>query len=120
MSAIENEVGVGQCPERPDGFGHIWAGTKPENGGNSFNPCRFCDYSGRRFFREAITERMERHGRLAVPMQSGTGSVSVAWPKGQPEAMAAKAAEIVADKKERDRIARESGVGRPGQLRGSK
>jgi hypothetical protein len=67
MSAIESQRGVGQCPERPRGLGHVWAGTKAENGGDESNPCRFCRYSGRRFFREATLDRYELHARLLHP-----------------------------------------------------
>jgi hypothetical protein len=77
--------------------------------------------SGRRFFQAACAERMDGFvGVRLMAMESGSGNPAKAWPqpKGQPVEMAARAAAIVAEKKERDRVARESGVGRPGQLRG--
>jgi hypothetical protein len=114
--ATARNVGVGACPKRLPGLGHIWAGVKAS--GDESNPCVFCGASGREFFARALDERSELFARLAAPMQSGTGDPGKAYPKGMPSAAAAKAAEIVADKKGRDRVARETGVGRPGQLRG--
>jgi hypothetical protein len=48
-------------------------------------------------------ERAEFFSRLRVPMQSGTGDPKKAWPGGMPPEMAARAAEIVEDKRRRDR-----------------
>lgn len=71
MSAIDREVGVGQCPERSQGLGHVWAGALAS--GDRNNPCRFCGFAGRQFFAEATAARAERFSRLKAPMQSGTG-----------------------------------------------
>jgi hypothetical protein len=104
MSAIEREVGVGQCPDRPQGLGHVWAGAVAS--GNARNPCRFCGYPGRGdarkgehgFFQEATSGRLARFAGLKAPMESGTGSAAKAWPRAVPEhrARVAKVLEDVA------------------------
>jgi hypothetical protein len=97
MSAIEVERGVGQCPERPRGLGHVWAGALAS--GDRNNPCRFCGYAGRQFFAEATGARLAAFSAIKMPMQSGTGDASKAWPKEMPEQRARVA-------KVRDDIAR--------------
>lgn len=104
MSAIETEVGVGQCPERPEGFGHVWAGALAS--GDESNPCRFCGTSGRAFFKAWCAGRMAGFEGVRLPGQSGTGDPHKAWPKGQPPEMAARAAAIREDKTRRDREAK--------------
>jgi hypothetical protein len=104
MSAIEREVGVGQCPDRPQGLGHVWAGAVAS--GNARNPCRFCGYPGRGdarkgehgFFQEATSARLGAFAGLKAPMESGTGSAAKAWPKEMPEqrARVAKVREDIA------------------------
>jgi hypothetical protein len=71
MSAVEQEVGVGQCPERPKGLGHVWAGANAS--GDASNPCRFCGTSGREFFQRACAARMNGFVGVVLPMESGTG-----------------------------------------------
>jgi hypothetical protein len=97
-------------------------------------PCKFCGLAGRQsrpasdvrvektenHLSTATAERSEIFSRLAAPMQSGTGDPAKAWPKGLTPEQQARADAVVADKKRRDAVARESGVGRPGQLRGKK
>jgi hypothetical protein len=121
MSAIETERGVGDCPKRPEGFGHIWAGVKAS--GDSRNPCRFCGYPGRGdarkgepgFFQEATAARHTMFAMVKAPMVSGTGKVR----EDLTPAQLAKAAEIVADKKRRDAEAVANGTARPGQIAGA-
>lgn len=119
MSAIETEVGVGQCPDRPAGMGHVWAGTKPENGGDGTNPCVFCGTSGRVFFKKWCRARAASFDGVRVPMESGTGNPAKAWPKGMPPEMAERVAAIVEDKKRRDAEAVANGTARPGQMAGA-
>jgi hypothetical protein len=80
MSAIENEneLGVGDCPERPEGFGHIWKSWMDD----PRKSCRFCGRPGRDnkelnesggYFAEATAARGERFSGLKAPMQNGTG-----------------------------------------------
>jgi hypothetical protein len=69
------ERGVGDCPERGDGLGHVWAGVKPENGGGPENPCRFCGTSGRAFFRAATQDRVELFSHLRAPASVRGGKV---------------------------------------------
>lgn len=122
MSAIETQIGVGDCPERPEGFGHVWAGAIAS--GDARNPCRFCGYPGRGdtrkgesgFFQEATSARTLT---VATPSQSGTGDPLKAYPKGMTPEMAERAAAIVADKKRRDAEAVADGSARPGQLAGA-
>jgi hypothetical protein len=122
MSAIENDRGVGQCPERPEGFGHLWAGVLAS--GDARNPCRFCGRPGRDnvlegesggYFGEATAARSAMLVGVRLPMQSGTGKVR----EDLTPAQLAKAAEIVADKKRRDAEAVASGTARPGQIAGA-
>jgi hypothetical protein len=114
--------GVGNCPERPGELGHIW--TSPRE--NPERPCVHCGLLGRQsrpvgemvvakpnYLDMATGERHRVFSGVAASMQSGTGKA-----RELTDAQQAKAAEIVEDKKRRDAIARESGVGRPGQLRG--
>lgn len=70
------EIGVGQCPKRGEGLGHVWAGTNPANGGGPRNPCRFCGRPGRDnvfagesggFFAEATAARSELFSGLRSP-----------------------------------------------------
>lgn len=70
------EVGVGDCPDRAEGLGHVWAGTDPAKGGDSRNSCRFCKRPGRDnffegetggFFAEATAARAELFSRLGQP-----------------------------------------------------
>jgi hypothetical protein len=110
MSAIEAERGVGDCPERPEGFGHVWAGVKAS--GDERNPCRFCGYPGRGsalkgehgFFQEATARVGNRLVEYVMPDEA---------------TREARAAVIVADKKRRDAEAVASGTARPGQVAGA-
>lgn len=102
MSAIETERGVGQCPDRPEGLGHVWAGANAS--GDAQNPCRFCGTSGRAFFAVA------------------TAAVSAPWlgyEKPDEATRKARAATVVEDKKRRDAEAVASGTARPGQVVGA-
>jgi Arc/MetJ-type ribon-helix-helix transcriptional regulator len=73
-----DDRGVGDCPKRAEGLGHVWAGVKAS--GDSRNPCRFCGTPGRQardaqgrpvgepgFFERATRERMEVLGGLRTP-----------------------------------------------------
>jgi hypothetical protein len=115
---MTEDRGVGQCPDRAEGFGHIWKSWKID----PRRSCEFCGHPGRDnidlgetggYFAKATAARHEIFAGLKAPMDAGSGKV-----RDLSDAQKAKAAEIVEDKKRRDALARESGVGRPGQLRG--
>lgn len=74
----ELEPGVGVCPKRAPGLGHVWAGVHAS--GDSRNPCRFCGTPGRQardaqgrpvgepgFFERATMERLDVIGGLRTP-----------------------------------------------------
>jgi predicted transcriptional regulator len=75
QSSVEDDRGVGDCPERPDGFGHVWSSAKVD----SSRPCRFCGALGRGrrnergevvepgFFEGATSERALLYARLRAP-----------------------------------------------------
>jgi hypothetical protein len=120
---VNAEIGVGDCPERPEGFGHIWKSWRDD----SRKSCRFCGRPGRDnspidgpketggYFAMATAGRTEIFSGLKAPMSSGDGKV-----KDLSEAQQAKVAEIVADKKRRDAEAVANGTARPGQIAGAK
>jgi predicted transcriptional regulator len=117
QSSVRDQVlealqGVGDCPERPGELGHIWESPRV----NPERPCKFCGLRGRlsrplgqaveekpNYLDEATAERAELFSRLKAPMQNGTGDPKKAWSGGMPPEMAARAAEIVEDKRRRDR-----------------
>jgi hypothetical protein len=72
-SAAQAQVrGVGDCPKRPEGFGHVW-------GEGDERPCRFCRAPGRQkrvegtpvgepgHFERATASRAELFHRLRTP-----------------------------------------------------
>lgn len=59
------EQGVGVCPKRLPGLGHVWAGVKAS--GDSQNPCKHCGTSGRAFFKAATSERAALFSSLRQP-----------------------------------------------------
>jgi hypothetical protein len=74
----ELEQGVGVCPERAPGLGHVWAGVHAS--GDDRNPCRFCGTPGRQardaqgrpvgepgFFERATQGRVDVIGGLRTP-----------------------------------------------------
>jgi hypothetical protein len=74
----ELEQGVGVCPKRAPGLGHVWAGVKAS--GDGTNPCKFCGMPGRQardangqpvgpegYFERATRERVELFSRLRAP-----------------------------------------------------
>jgi hypothetical protein len=75
QSSVADDRGVGDCPERPDGFGHVWSSAKVD----STRPCRFCGALGRGrrnergevvepgFFEGATSERALLYARLRAP-----------------------------------------------------
>jgi hypothetical protein len=63
--------GVGVCPGRAPGLGHVWAGAMAS--GDRSNPCRYCGTSGRAFFAEATGGRAASFQRVKPTMESGTG-----------------------------------------------
>jgi predicted transcriptional regulator len=101
------EQGVGDCPKREGELGHIWANPRVD----PRRRCVHCGTPGRGddqkneggHLKDATLSRTEFFSTLKVPMQSGTGDPKKAWPEGMPPAMAARAAEIRADKSRRDR-----------------
>ena len=56
------EQGVGQCPDRATGLGHVWAMDAER-----VNRCRFCGMEGRTFLESATAERAELFSRLRTP-----------------------------------------------------
>lgn len=72
---VSVEAGVGQCPKRDEGLGHVWAGVAKS--GDERNPCKFgCGTSGREYFKAATRARAALFSGLKAPMQSGTGKVA--------------------------------------------
>jgi predicted transcriptional regulator len=76
--AAELEQGVGVCPKRAPGLGHVWAGVHAS--GDSRNPCRFCGTPGRQardaqgrpvgepgFFEKATDGRSDVFRQLRAP-----------------------------------------------------
>jgi predicted transcriptional regulator len=72
------EQGVGVCPKRLPGLGHVWSGVKAS--GDGTNPCLFCGAPGRQArdkegrpvgpegsFERATRERGEMFAMLAQP-----------------------------------------------------
>lgn len=121
---MSDEQGVGRCPKRAEGFGHVWVSWRVD----PRRSCEFCGAPGRDnrtlgetggFFGRATMARYDMSGPLAAPMQNGLGKPEIAYPKGVPPAVAAKVAEIIADKKRRDAEAVASGTARPGQIAGA-
>lgn len=104
MTAIETERGVGQCPDRPIGFGHVWAGAHAS--GDASNPCRFCGTSGRVFFQQATAAQADRVGQMN-------------YRRELTPAQKQRAAEVVADKRRRDAEMVAEGTARPGQVAGA-
>jgi hypothetical protein len=112
---VVTELGVGVCPNRPEGFGHSWRSARDD----SRRSCQFCGRPGRDntpiggvhdsggFFAEATASRSETVGGLNTRRELT-------------DAQKARAAEIVADKKRRDAEAVEAGTARPGQIAGAR
>lgn len=118
-------VGVGECPKRAEGLGHVWVSWRAD----PRRSCEFCGRPGRDgkdetggYFGQVTGGRVDFFSGMKAPMQSGTGDPSKAWPapKGTPPLVAAKVAEIIADKKRRDAEAVASGTARPGQIAGAR
>jgi hypothetical protein len=121
---LNAEIGIGTCPERPEGFGHVWKSWMED----SRKSCRFCGRPGRDntplggphdtggFFAEATMARREVVGGLVTPMTLGTGKVR----DDLSPAQQARADAIVEDKKRRDAEAVANGTARPGQIAGAK
>lgn len=122
----EVEQGVGDCPKRPDGLGHMWASWRVD----PFRSCEFCGTHGREpalnfdgqgmkpnqgggYFARVTAMRSDFFSGLKAPMENGTGKAPAAAPSG-------RAAEIVADKKRRDAEAVANGTARPGQIAGAR
>jgi hypothetical protein len=57
--------GVGDCPKRPEGLGHVWAGAMAT--GDRENPCHYCGASGRDYFAQATGERAKLFRHLTQP-----------------------------------------------------
>jgi hypothetical protein len=88
-SGRATERGVGDCPERGVGLGHVWMGVKAS--GDERNPCRFCGTPGRQardaqgrpvgepgFFEKATMGRLDVIGGLRTP-----DSIAMRKPKGK-------------------------------------
>jgi len=80
QSSVRGSDGVGVCPAREDGLGHVWASPRSDPD----RACVFgCGVKGRApevpgvpnggFLARAGAERAEFFSRLRVSMQSGTG-----------------------------------------------
>lgn len=79
QAKADTEQGVGVCPDRPPGLGHVWAGSDPKKGGGPRNPCRFCGTPGRGlrdetgkvvedgYFERATADRTALFSRLRMP-----------------------------------------------------
>jgi hypothetical protein len=107
------DLGVGDCPQRPEGFGHIWKSWRVD----SRKSCEFCGRPGRD--NSPLGGPLDSGGFFAEATGSRSMLIGVLNARRElTDEQRARAAAIVAEKKERDRVARESGVGRPGQLRG--
>jgi hypothetical protein len=113
MSAIDVRPGVGECPDRPEGLGHVWAGPKASK--DESNPCVFCGTSGRAFFQKWSASRSLALMDVKLPMDPGTGKPRVLTAEQQ-----ARADAVVVDKKRRDAEAVANGTARPGQVAGVK
>jgi hypothetical protein len=119
LYARGEELGVGDCPRRGEGLGHVWRSPRED----PVRPCRFCGLAGRGpggHFEQVVAERSDVFSRLVVPMESGTGSEGKAHPKGLTPEQQVRAKAVVADKRRRDREAVDAGVARPGQVAGVK
>lgn len=115
-------LGVGNCPERPEGFGHVWASWRV----NSRKSCVHCGRPGRDnspiggpadtggFFAEATAARYGVVAPLHGPMDPGSGKV-----RDLTAAQQLRVAEIIADKRRRDAEAVAAGSARPGQIAGA-
>ena len=57
------ERGVGRCPEREEGMGHVWESHKV----HPQRPCKFCGYEGRKYFDMATRARAELFQHLRQP-----------------------------------------------------
>lgn len=60
--AHSEPTGVGQCPDRPEGLGHVW-----KMGEDRVNRCSYCGHLGREFLERATKDRTELFSRLRTP-----------------------------------------------------
>jgi hypothetical protein len=104
--------GVGVCPGRPDGFGHMWKSWRED----PRKSCEFCGRPGRDnqfagesggFFAEATKGRTETMGSLNARRELTQEQKD-------------RAALVVEDKRRRDAEAVKDGSARPGQVAGVK
>lgn len=112
---MSDDRGVGDCPNRPDGYGHSWRSWRDD----SRRSCSFCGRPGRDdtplggvhttggYFAMATAGRSEMVGGLNARRELT-------------DAQKVRAAEIVEDKRRRDAEAVEAGTARPGQLAGAR
>jgi hypothetical protein len=102
--------GVGVCPAREDGLGHVWRSPRED----VMRPCVFgCGVNGREpevqgrdsqgHLAEAGASRAEAFGAMRVPMENGTGKEEKAWPKGRSPERAERIARVQADIARADR-----------------
>lgn len=61
------ERGVGQCPRRDAGLGHVWRSPQEDPD----RPCRFCGLAGRVHLGESSRERALLFRQLKPPASSG-------------------------------------------------
>lgn len=94
--------GVGECPKRDVGMGHVWKSWQVD----PRRSCEFCGRPGRDnrdknesggFFAEATGARTAARALMQAPMESGTGDPRKAWPKGLPPLMTARAMQVRED-----------------------
>lgn len=77
QSSFTEHVGVGDCPERPEGLGHVFK----EPSEDSLRRCRHCDLQGRggrddvSYLTMATAERAELFSRLRCPDSVKGGKV---------------------------------------------
>lgn len=115
------DVGVGDCPDRADGLGHVFKSWRVD----PRRSCEFCGRPGRDnfylgesggYFAEATGARTGVFSGLRAPMESGTGKSEKVQHSPEQDA---KVAEIIAGKKRRDAEAVAGGSARPGQVAGA-
>jgi hypothetical protein len=102
MSAIDMRRGVGQCPDRPESFGHVWKSWRVD----PFRSCEFCGMRGREpdvkgvenmgYFAQATKAHADRSSDVKASMESGTGKPEKSQPKDDPD-YKARLAKVKAD-----------------------
>jgi hypothetical protein len=111
---VSEEVGVGDCPKRADGLGHVWASWKVD----PRKSCVHCGRPGRDNLRNG--ESGGYFAAATAQRRELIGSASYHPGRELTVEQKAKAAAIVEDKRRRDSEAVADGSARPGQVAGVK